>query len=80
LFVVFIFVCYLAWVNATQAFMLMAYIFGMIILILIVVYRKEFLHSKDGYYSDRVSQPTFTFVIAGLILFFCCKIDFIFPK
>jgi hypothetical protein len=51
----------------------MAYIIGMIILIVIVVFRKEFLHNEQGYYSNRVSQPTFTYIIAGLILFFGCK-------
>lgn len=63
----------LAWVNATQAFMLMAFIFGSILLILMLVYRKEFRHNVKGYQFDRVAQPRFTFIIAGLILFFCCK-------
>ncbi len=73
-YVLFVFrIFYLAWVNATQAFMLMAYIIGIIILIVIVIYRKEFRHNARGYHSQRVSQPTFTFIIAGLILFFCCK-------
>jgi hypothetical protein len=58
--------------------MLMAFIFGAIFLILMVVYRKEFRHNGKGYQSDRVSQPRFTFIIAGLILFFCCKISFCF--
>jgi hypothetical protein len=68
----------LAWVNATQAFMLMAYIFGMFLLIIMIIFRKEFRHNQGGYHSDRVSQPTFTFIIAGLILFFCCKKIFCF--
>jgi hypothetical protein len=71
-----LFFLYLAWVNATQAFMLMAYIFGMIFLGLMVFYRKEFRHNPEGYHADRVSQPRFTFIIAGLILFFCCKKNF----
>ncbi|CAF3482808.1 unnamed protein product [Adineta steineri] len=60
-----------AWVDATQAFMLMAYIAGMIILIVIVIFRKEFRHNATGYYATRLPQPTFTYIIAGLILFFC---------
>ncbi|CAF3388028.1 unnamed protein product [Rotaria socialis] len=60
-----------SWVNATQAFMLMAYIFGMIILVAIVYFRKEFRHKENGYYSKRCKQPTFTYIIAGFILFFC---------
>ncbi|CAF1045817.1 unnamed protein product [Adineta ricciae] len=60
-----------AWVNATQAFMLMAYIFGMIILVVMVVFRKEFRHNSQGYDAKKVNQPTFTYIIAGLILFFC---------
>ncbi len=71
-FFVFIFL-YLAWVDATQAFMLMAYIIGMIILLLMVVFRKSFRHNAQGYYPGPVPQPMFTFLIAGLILFFCCK-------
>jgi hypothetical protein len=77
LFIVFIiyisFLVNLAWVNAVQAFMLMAYIINIIILIVIVVFRKEFRHNEQGYFSDRLSQPTFTYIIAGLILFFGCK-------
>lgn len=53
--------------------MLMAYIIGMIILVIIVVYRKEFRHTVQGYVPGRVQQPLFTYIIAGLILFFCCK-------
>ncbi|CAF1134556.1 unnamed protein product [Adineta ricciae] len=60
-----------AWVNATQAFMLMAYIFGMIILVVLVVFRKEFRHNSQGYDAKKVNQPTFTYIIAGSILFFC---------
>ncbi|CAF4184198.1 unnamed protein product [Rotaria sp. Silwood2] len=60
-----------SWVNATQAFMLMAYIIGMIILLIIIVFRKEFRHRENGYYTERVKQPLFTYIIAGLILFFC---------
>ena len=51
----------------------MAYIIGMIILILIVVFREEFRHDEQGYVQERVGQPMFTFIVAGLILFFCCK-------
>ncbi|CAF3679951.1 unnamed protein product [Rotaria sordida] len=60
-----------SWVNAAQAFMLMAYIIGMIILVVIVIFRKEFRHQENGYFAERVKQPTFTYIIAGLILFFC---------
>jgi hypothetical protein len=73
---IFIFRFYLAWVNATQAFMLMAYIIGILILIVIVVFRREFLHNGAGYIAERIAQPTFTYMIAGLILFFCCKASF----
>ncbi|CAF1321607.1 unnamed protein product [Rotaria sp. Silwood1] len=60
-----------SWVDATQAFMLIAYVVGMIILVVIVIFRKEFRHRENGYYAVRVGQPTFTYIIAGLILFFC---------
>ena len=66
------FLC-IAWVNATQAFLLMAFIFGTILLIVMIVFRKQFRHNQQGYHSNRFAQPTFTYVIAGLILFFCCK-------
>lgn len=64
---------FLAWVNAAQAFMLMAYIFGMIILVLMVVFRREFRHNANGYDAKKVKQPMFTYIIAGSILFFCCQ-------
>lgn len=53
--------------------MLMALIFGVILFILMLIFRKEFRHDQQGYVADRVGQPTFTFIIAGLILGLCCE-------
>ena len=62
-----------AWVNASQAFMLMSYIVGIIVLAVAVVFRTEFQHTPTGYRATRVTQPMFSYIISGLILFFCCK-------
>jgi hypothetical protein len=51
----------------------MAFIIGMILLVLMMIFRKEFRHQEQGYVADHVRQPAFTFVMAGLITVFCCK-------
>lgn len=56
----------------------MAYIFGTILWFVMIIYRKEFLHDQNGYAAENVSQPNFTYIMAGLILFFCCNFLFLF--
>ncbi|CAF0973193.1 unnamed protein product [Didymodactylos carnosus] len=65
-----------SWINTAQAFFLIAYIVGILLLIAMVIFRKSFQHDETGYRTAveerfKVPQPLFSYIVAGIMIGIC---------